>query len=202
MLILDTPAQERWTRTGALERTQAQRQAALEQEIFSNTVSVCDDAGYDTSELLAQMGHFLSPVEVQRRLHLCNPKLIFEQAIRHPELTGVYFEKDERSAAGGWDKRKIFICGMPTSDIMPEFSILHQTMKRVPNPEVIAGGGTAVAREAVKWIEVPTFYAETRGWRTVLIRLLHLGLITRFEVEQHFTWNPTRDSAKWAAGTR
>jgi len=202
MLILDTPAQERWVRTGAQERTQAQRQSALEHEIFSNTISVCDDAGYDTSELLAQTGKPLSPMEVRRRLHLCNPKLIFETAIRHPQQTGIYFEKDERTPAGGWMKRKIFICGMPTTDIMPEFSVLHQTMKRVPNPDVVAASGKAIPRDAVKWIEVPTFYAETRGWRTVLIRLLHSELITRFNVEQHFTWNPTRASAKWAAETK
>lgn len=200
MLILDCPAQERWARDGAMERTAAARMEALEQEILSNTVSVCDDAGYDRSCLLAQMGRYLTSAEVQRRLHLCNPRLVFERAINFPELTGVYIEIDERTAAGGWTKRKIHICGMQ-SEMMPEFSVLHYTTKRVPNPEVIAGGGKEVARDAVKWIEVKTFYAETRGWRTVLIRLLHLKLITRGDVDKYFE-PPSRDSEKWATETR
>src|SRR5258707_1603844 len=140
MLILDTPTQERWAGSGAQENTQAQRQHALEQEIHSNTISVRDDGGRDTSSLLAQMGRPLTSVEVQRRLHLCNPKLIFERCIRYPELTGVYIEKDERNAAGGWTKRKVHLFGME-SGVMPEFSVLHQTVKRVPNPEVVIGSG-------------------------------------------------------------
>jgi hypothetical protein len=201
MLILDSPAQERWDRAKAIERTQQQRQQALEHEIFSNTISVRDDAGRDTSNLLAQMGRPLTSAEVQRRLHLCNPKLIFEQSIRHPELVGVYIEKDERTAAGGWTKRKVHQFGME-SGIMPEFSVRHQTTKRVPNPEVIAGGGKQISREAVKWLEVPTFYAETRGWRTVLLRALHRGLITRGDAEKYFDWTPSQDSELWAAETR
>jgi len=200
MLILDTPAQERWAGQGAQERTMAQRQNALAQEIQSNTISVRDDGGRDTSSLLAQMGRPLGSVEVQRRLHLCNPKLIFERCIRYPELTGVYIELDERTAAGGWTKRKVHLFGME-SGIMPEFSVLHQTTKHMPNPEVIAGGGKEIAREAVKWMEVPTFAGETRGWRTVLIRLLKAKLITRADVERHFDWAPSQDSQRWAEQT-
>src|SRR5258708_20773576 len=98
MLILDTPAQGRWAGQGAQERTMAQRDNALAQEILSNTLSVRNDAGRDTSSLLAQMGRPLGSVEVQRRLHLCNPQLIFVRSPRYPELTRVYIEKDERNA--------------------------------------------------------------------------------------------------------
>lgn len=201
MLILDTPAQERWADSGARERAQAQRQNALAEEILSNSVTVEDDAGRDTSSLLAQMGRPLTSAEVQRRLHLCNPNLIFVVAPLHPQLTGIYIEKDERTPAGGWTKRKVHICGME-SGIMPEFSVRHVTMKRVPNPEVVnAGAGQHVSREAAKWLEVPTFYAETRGWRTVLIRLLHAKLVTRGDVDKYFGWTPSRDSKNWAEQT-
>jgi len=196
MLLLDTPAQERWAASGVQERTKASRQAALAQEILSNSVTVEDDAGHDTSSLLAQMGRPLASAEVQRRLHLCNPGLVFIRAPLHPELTGVYIEKDEKLASGGFAKRRIHICGME-SGIMPEFSVRHVTKKRVPNPEVIEAGGKNLARDAVKWLEIPTFYAETRGWRTVLLRLLHAKLINRFHVEQHFGWTPSRDSKNW-----
>src|SRR5215472_18542506 len=134
MLALDTNAQLRWRREQTREASRQQRQQALEQEIWSNSISVEDDAGRDTSSLLQQMGRPLTSAEVQRRLHLCNPYLIFERAIRHPELTGIYIEKDERDATGGWKKRKIHVCGME-SGIMPEFSVLHKTKTKVPNPE-------------------------------------------------------------------
>jgi len=198
MLVLDSPAQERWTREEVVAKARQQRQKELEHEIFSNTISVRDDAGRDTSNLLAQMGRPLTSAEVQRRLILINSKLIFERAIRHPELTGVYIEKDERTAAGGWTKRKVHLFGME-SGIMPEFSVRHATVKKVPNPEVL---GKEVTRDAVKWKEIPTFYAETRGWRTVLIRLLHLQLITRADAEKYFDWLPSHDSELWAAETR
>src|SRR5262249_19684755 len=123
--------------------------------------------------------------------------LIFEKSIRFPELTGVYVERTERNAAGGWDKRKVHLFGME-SGIMPEFSVLHKTTKHVPNPELIgATGGKQIPREMVKWQEVPTFSAETRGWRTVLIRLLKAQLINRSDVEKHFGWSPSQDSEKW-----
>jgi hypothetical protein len=201
VLILDTDGQARWAREGQTETTKSQRVAALAKEIQSNTISVRDDAGRDTSSVLAQMGRPLASDEVQRRLRLCNPQLIFERSNNFPELTGVYIEKDERTEAGAWAKRKIHLFGME-SGYMPEFSVLHQTVTRVPNPEVVQGGGATVDRDAVKWIEVPTFLSETRGWRTVLIRLLHLGLITRGQVEQHFGWSPSQDSQRWAEMTR
>lgn len=196
MLLLDSPVQGRWRDEGKRERSRELRQRSLDQEIKSNTLSVSDDAGRDTSCLLAQMGRPLASTEVQRRLHLCNPALIFERSIRYPELTGVYIDKTERNPAGGWTKRKVHLFGME-SGIMPEFSVLHQTTKLVPNPEVIAGGGKEIARDAVKWKEIPTFSAETRGWRTVLVRLLHLELITRGDVEKYFGWNPSKESQKW-----
>ncbi len=139
----------------------------------------------------------MASAEVQRRLHLCNANLVFIRAPLHPELTGIYIEKDERTAARGWAKRKVHICGME-SGIMPEFSVRHVTMKRVPNPDLL---GQKVERDAVKWMEIPTFYAETRGWRTVLIRLLHAKLITRGDADKHFGWTPSRDSKKWAEQT-
>lgn len=201
MLLLDTPAQERWARSGNSDEALAQRTRALAREIESNTVSVLGDPGHDSSSLLAQMGRPLASEEVQRRLRLCNSRLIFERCIRYPSLTGIYIEKDEHTAAGAWEKRKIHLLGME-SGIMPEFEVKHVTMKRVPNPDVVLGGGAKVDRDAVKWLEVPTVAGLTRGWRTVLIRLLHLELITRADVEQHFGWTPSRDSKAWSELTR
>lgn len=198
-LLLDTPTQERWRTSNVRESGQEVRQKALEREIWSNTISVGADGERDTSNLLAQMGRPLHCAEVRRRLSLCCPNLIFERAIKHSELTGIYIMRDERNAAGGWDKRKVHICGMPSEGVMPEFSVLHKTKKRVANPDIM---GQQVGRDAVKWKEVETFADETRGWRTVLIRLLHQKIITRAEVDKHFGWQPSIDSEKWANLTR
>jgi len=200
MLVLDSADQQRWQREDAASKQRDQRMAALTHEIESNTISVCTDAGRDTSNLLAQMGRPLPCAELQRRLHLCNRNLIFERSINSPEKTGIYFELNVRNPAGGWDKQKKFLFGME-SGISPEFSVKHQTIKRVPNPDVVACGGKAVPREACEWLEIPTFYAETRGWRTVLLRLLHLKLITRGDVERYFDWNPTHESEAWHGST-
>jgi hypothetical protein len=198
MLLLDTPAQERLRINGKQEQSQALRQQALEQEILSNTISVETDAGRDTSDVLAQMGRPLTSTEVQRRLHLCNSNLIFERSIKFPELTGIYIEKSQRTAAGGWEKRKIFICGME-SGILPELSVRHKTKKRVANKELL---GSQKPTRDIDWQYVDTFAAETRGWRTVLLRLLHVGIVNRYQVEKHFGWIPSVESKKWAEQTR
>jgi hypothetical protein len=198
MLVLDTSAQQNWQQAAKVESSAALRQKALIDELQSNSISVGDDAGRDTSSLLAQMGRPLASQEVQRRLHLCNPKLIFERSAAYPELTGVYIEKDERLPTGGWQKRKVHLLGME-SGIMPEFSVLHKTTKQVANPELF---GKEKPQRDIDWVNVPTFASETRGWRTVLVRLLHLGLIVQMDVEKYFDWTPSQQSEKWYNMTR
>lgn len=194
MLVLDTSQQQNWREAAKAEANAAFRREALVSDIRSNTITVESDAGRDVSCLLAQMGRPLASSEVQRRLHLCNPNLIFRRSINHPELTGIYIEKSERTPSGGWTKRKVHLCGME-SGIMPEFSVLHKTKKRVANPDLL--GNTDYKRE-IDWLYVDTVEGETRGWRTVLVRLLHLEILTTADVEKHFGWVPSRDSRKWA----
>lgn len=199
MLILDTPAQVRWADAGANERTRDQRSDALEREIQSSIVSINLDDEWDCTSLEQRIGRPLATEEVKRRLLLCNPNLIIEPSIRYPEMTGIYFEKDERTAAGSWVKRKVFLFTLSSAPVMPEKEVVHVRMKRVPNPEVVAGAGKEIAREAVHWIEIPEPYDYTRGWRTVLIRLLKAELLTRADVEKHFGW--TCNSRNWAEQT-
>lgn len=198
-LVLDTETQQQHAMAAGAEASAAKRAEMLDQEIRSNTISVEDDAGRNSGDILAQLGRPLAAQEVIRRLKLCNGRLIFEQSIRYPNLTGIYIEKWERNAAGGWTKRKMHICGME-SGIMPEFSVLHKTTKQVANPDLF-GTEKPVGRD-LQWKEVPTFLDQTRGWRTVLLRLMKANLINRWDVEQHFGWNPTYESEKWMRYTR
>jgi hypothetical protein len=83
--------------------------------------------------------------------------------------------------------------------IMPEFSVLHKQTKEVPNPD--AFGNTEPTRDH-NWNTVDTFSGETRGWRTILIRLMRASLITRLDVEKYFSWTPSVESANWYEKTR
>lgn len=201
MLLLDSPAQERWAVSGKQEKVRQQRADALAQEILSNTVSVNLEDGWDATKLAARMGQPLTTIEVGRRLKLCNPRLIIEKSIQYPDLTGIYLDADERSPAGTWTKRKVFLFTMASGAIMPEFEVAHTTVKKVPNPDVVNAGDKQVARDAVEWLEVPTVEDLTRGWRTVLIRLLKAKLINRGDVEKHFGWLPSHASEKWYTQT-
>ena len=77
---------------------------------------------------------------------------------------------------------------------MPEFSVLHKRTINVPDNDLF--NQKKPTRE-VEWKQAQTFEDETRGWRTVLIRLWHAGLIDSPSITQHFGWTPSRDSEKW-----
>jgi hypothetical protein len=201
MLVLDTSGQEQWQKAAKAEADAALRQKALDDEIKSNITSVNIEDDEDCSNLFARLGTPLPTLEVQRRLKLCNSNLIFEHSLTDPKYVGLYFEKDERTDAGGWAKRKVFLFTLSSTDIMPEREVAHVKMKRVPNPEFIAAqGGQQVDRDIVRWIEVPTLVDLTRGWRTVVLRLLKAELLTRAQVEEHFGW--TLNSKNWQLQTR
>lgn len=198
MLVLDTGTQQDWRKAAKAEADAALRQQALAQEIWSNSITVQDDAGHDVSNLLVQMGRPMRSIEVQDKLKLINANLVFRRNPRYPELTAIYLRKNMRQLTGGWKMEEILVCGME-SGILPEFSVLHKGKKKVANPELF--GKNAPTRE-IDWAQVDTVVGETRGWRTVLLRLLHHEIITRGDVEKHFGWTPSRDSRKWAEQTR
>jgi hypothetical protein len=201
MLVVDTSTQQDWQRAAKAETNAAARQKALDEEIKSNITAVNIDDAEDSASLIARMGTPLLAEEVQRRLKLCNPNLIFERSITDPSYIGLLFEKDERTPAGGWEKRKIHLFTFASTSIMPEKEVAHVRMKKVPNPDFIAAtDGQKVDRDIVRWIEVPTLVDLTRGWRTVVLRLLKAELITLGDVEKHFPRTP--NSKNWQEQTR
>ena len=201
MLTLDSQGQAQWRQQESKESAHERRLRDLAHEIESNTISVSNDDRYDVSNVLSQMGRPMMAQEIQRRLKLCNSRLHFIRSPQFPDLTGVYLITDEvetNPKSKDFAKKLKHICGMQ-SGITPEFSVLHRGKKRVPNKELL---GAKKPVDAVDWVEVDTFVGETRGWRTVLVRLLHAGLITRHDVNTHFGWMPSRDSAKWFNQTK
>ena len=174
----------------------AQRRNLIE-DMRANTVTVSPDAGYDVTLAAAQFGRAMPAETVIVKLKACNSALEFERSVNFPELTGVYVWEWVRNDAGALEHKRLHICGME-SGINPEFSILHKGKKRVANPALI--GNKTPTRE-LDWIEVETVVGETRGWRTILVRLLHKGLITESDVTKHFGWTPSRQSEKWTNQT-
>lgn len=198
MLGVDEHVQQRWRLGEARENAEQRRLRMLAEELENHSVTVSSDDGRDVSNLLAQIGRPLTCQQVIDRLQKCNSRLHFERSLRYPNLMGVYLLAPGRTPSGAHTTTKTHLFGME-SGIMPEFSVRHKTKTKVANKELF--GKVSPTRET-PWKEVETFVDETRGWRTVLIRLLHAGLITRWHVEKYFGWTPSHDSQKWHDQTR
>lgn len=151
--------------------------AELERE---QTCAAPVDGETDTTNLKAQLGRPLESKEVERRLGKCNSRLLFERSISDDSKVGVYVVEGDA---------KRFVCGMEFG-YMPEFSVRHIEKQRIPDPTIEG-----------HWREVPKFTRETRGWRTVLARLLRERLITESQVESQFEISAGRSSYHWQALT-
>jgi hypothetical protein len=201
MLGLDGAAQLRWQREERKQQLFERSQRQLAQELQNHAVTVAPDDGHDVSDLLAQIGRPLSCQQVIERLRKCNPRLYFEHAKSDPTKVGVYLIEPTGQVyvtPRGEVLNLTHIFGMEAG-MMPEFSVIHKTKTKVANQELF---GLKEATRDVAWKQVETFASETRGWRTVLIRLLHAGLISRNDVEKHFGWTPSRNSQRWHEQTR
>ena len=197
MLALDTQAQERWRQQEKRDSFQERRQRDLIHNLQSNTVTVEPDGGRDVSDLLAQMGRPLTSQQVIDKLKLCNSRLVFRRSTAFPDrYYDIRIATKEASPTGGLVDKETQVCGMEAG-IMPEFSVMHKKKIKVANPEFFKS-----RKAEVPWLEVDTFADETRGWRTVLVRLLHNHLITEADVQKHFGWAPSRESLKWHLQTK
>jgi hypothetical protein len=186
MLTLDT---EQLARQRAKEERLLKREALLKSaadEIAYREASVVTDGGLCVSNLEQQLGTPISSAELERRLRLMNPRLIFEVSIRFPDRIGIYIEEAPSSfmpVDAVLTKRMVVAYGI---GMMPERSVRHVKISQVPDP-VFRG----------HWRDVEEFAGETRGWRTVLYRLLEAGLIERYHIEKYFPANTA--SKNWQA---
>jgi len=200
MLTKDTQKIQEHVRAERQERVEDRTRKNLIDEIQSNTITVESDAGRDVTSVEAQMGRPLTAAAIKSKLkRICN-RLYFEESKSDPSKIGVYLQDPTGKIyvnPQGEVLNLIHICGME-SGISPEFSVLHKGKKRVANPALMELlGNKKPTRDIPQWIEVDTVIGETRGWRTVLLRLMHHGLITEHDVNKHFGWTPTHQSEKW-----
>lgn len=110
------------------------------------------------------MGLPLSVAEMQRRLKLCNSAFHFEVSNHDPSKMGIYIIESTG---------KRFVCGMQNS-VMPERSIRVAKEKKVPDAD------------HPEWKTIRRIDHEIRGWRTVLVMLLHSRLITQAQIDRHW----------------
>ena len=184
MLVVDTAAQERNRSRAVVERTRAVSDAAA-QLAYHRAVSTvqADECGrgvVPVTSMEAQIGKPLSAPQIIARLQRCNPRLYFEKSNADRSKVGIYTH-----AA---DNQKRFIMGMEAG-FSPEFSVRHTKKERMPHPT-----------ERGQWVEAEVFERETRGWRTVLARLVRERLITLAQVKAHFPLG--RTSKNWHKATK
>jgi len=198
MLVLDTQGQQAFAAGEKRESEQERRMRLLAHDIDSNSVTVGQDNGTDVTNLIAQIGRPMTSQQVIGKLKKCNERLHFVPAPAFPDKIGIYLLRPGFMHGGSLETNYIHICGM-SHPILPEFSVRHSIKVKKPSKDIFSSsksGGTP------DWVEVPTIVDETRGWRTVLVRLLHAGLINRLDVETHFGWTPSRDSENWYKQTK
>lgn len=170
-------------RRGSISALRAHREKSrllLKDEIGRNENTVTSDGGINVCSSVEQMGRPMFATQITSRLRRCNSNLSFETSKADPSKVGIYLIENRD---GKVEKR--FICGME-SGISPEFSIRHHKDTRVPDPDVPG-----------HWQTVRTFDRETRGWRTILARLLRSGIITQPQIDQFFNPAVGRSSRNW-----
>ncbi len=148
-----------------------------------------DAAGMDVSSRFQRMGRTMTTSELMAKLHAINPQFVCKVSTSDGTKCGLYLPQYVRTPTGGFRQDLVHLLGLEntshplTGGVMPEFSILEAIDETVPGPD-----GDKKQR---------TFKAETRGWRTVVIRLLIKGIITVSDVQKHFGLIPSKDSARW-----
>lgn len=164
--------------------------AAAREQLLRDEATFERDGDSDVTNLLEQMGRPLSADTVISKLRRLNQNLIFEQSINYPELTGIYVSFPKKTLTGIVVDRQ-HVCGMPSPPaLLPEFSVRHYKMVEKPNP-----------KDKYEIIKVREFADETRGWRTVILRLIKERLISQSAAEREFDISGGRSSRYWQAQT-
>lgn len=189
MLTLDTADLERQQRISRFQEEQHRNLEMLWDNLERKTVTVAKDGDLVTTNLERQLGTPISSEEFMRRLGRMNPKLIFEPTLDNPLRIGIYIAERRINEAGDEVEDKMYVSAFDRG-YLPERSVRHVKKSLQSDPDPRNKGG---------WIEVEEFQRETRGWRTVLVRLLRAKLIRMPEIDREFP--PNWNSRNWQALT-
>lgn len=164
----------------ATERAEERRKSLLRNEIHQAAPHL--DGDIVATNYQAQLGRAMTSTELEKRLLRINPSFIFIVSTADPTKKGLYLQVP---VSVDHPKGLRFICGYENG-FMPEFSLIHTRDKRIPDPD-----------NPLEWITVQEAYKETRGWRTVLFRILKEGLATEPQLERLFNISSGRSSQRW-----
>ena len=184
MLTLDTEKIARQKHQDEVQLKNELTEAAAANHLQAKARSLVPDGDLQVTLLAQQLGQPIASVELERRLRLMNPRLIFEVSIRYPDRMGIYIEEPVHDLAIDAKQKRIIVAYY--IGVLPERDVRHAKKVKVPHP--ITRG---------QMIEVDEVTGTTRGWRTILLRLLQEKLITRYHVDKYFPAN--EHSKNWHA---
>ena len=196
------------------KRIEAEKRRVYLEETMNNSPVLSDD-GILLSDEKQQAGTPLSPKELEIKLLRLCPALHFKFHPNNKTKKALYHKKPDNTLE--------FICAYENR-VMPEHSVMRVVEHEYPDPEVFTKGRT-IQRDELPAFEVvvdskspigysyefdPTarrpgmiyvnkgFGEQTRGWRTVLLRLIQHNLITVNAAEKEFRSDNRAEWAKWS----
>ncbi len=183
MLVLDTPAQERWRQGVIVERTRQLTRDAFAQKLAGNEIAIRPDNGVSVTNQEAQLGKVLSTGDFVERVRRCNDTLVYQQSKNFPDRGGFYQWIPDPTEPS---KQILKMVGAVTHGWIPEFTV--RLVKKEQVPDVVSAGNLVTT-------VTPT--GLVKGWRTCLAALYRQRLVTRSAIEQHFP-HLNRDSMYWS----
>jgi hypothetical protein len=167
--------------------TQFERDAQKEQQRRDEHY-VASDGGRPRNVREAGVGRPLLGTEVQKRLLMLNPALIFEDSTYPGRICIKRWISDPVLG-----ETLHYVTAMERG-LMPEFSILNFVEEEYFDAQTQAiPEGTGLIKTRLK---IDERNPETRGWRTVILRLIKERLISREGAERLFGL-PSHDSRNW-----
>jgi hypothetical protein len=175
VIILDEQAQAKKAEITRMEQGQEMFMLSCENEVKDH---IHVDRIKNAEE---RMGRPMWPSEFEQRLKRLNANLFFEVIEGNPS-------KKRLSVV---DQRGKHFVAVYENSLMPERSIPRLRVMEVPEPNVthIDRKDLSSDPEALRpgWRKITVPWGEkTRGWRTVLVRLIGNGLITVAQAENEF----------------
>ena len=172
-----------------IEQTRAETTDRLKDDIQRNDALLRPDGDADVRNQEVQAGRRLHRHEIMRRLVKLNPQLRYHQSKNYPDIGGVYFAGYRHGfdnygiESGSPEFGEWFICGMP-HEIVNEFSVPLTVKDRILHPDCY-------------WVNLDRVDGQMRGWRSILLRLLQMGLVSPAGIDKEFEITQGRSSQKW-----
>lgn len=204
--VFDTESLQRQVKLGKREK-QRQIDAKQLEELLANSV-LLDKMPQDPTKAINQLGSVMLSSEFEARIKKLCPSLSFiDNHYRQDKRAIGYYD------SSGWHTLVVYEKGyMPERSILrsqeelvPDMSYEMQNRRLnrldMPKGEFVPGKGWIYPEGTILpgWKKVRHPYGEAvRGWRTVLLRLIHLRQTTPDAVERLFGSDNT---AQWAAHT-